>query len=263
MPDITYRKFLENELQTRQSRNSSYSMRALARDLGLSSTHLNDIMKGKNHLSVDKAELIAKKLQLDQENYDLFMDLVESEYGSNEIAKQRAEKRLTARLFPFKNLSPEEFSPVSAWYYMPLLEMFSTRLESHAPEYLARRLGLPLETMETALETLIQEGLLRRDGPRFVVCEDTSTSSKTPSDVIRRYHQQMLDHARVAIVEQPLANRHISAMTISMSKNKVALAKERIMQFRRQLAVELTEGSDKDAVYTMSICLFENTKDTP
>lgn len=59
-----WQNVLDTEFQTRKTRNTSYSLRAYARDLGLSQTLLLFLIKSKRRLTADKAFLIAKNLNL-------------------------------------------------------------------------------------------------------------------------------------------------------------------------------------------------------
>ena len=53
----SYQSTLRRILKERQQRNKRYSLRAYARDLGISASFLSDIMKSKENLSPDKAKL--------------------------------------------------------------------------------------------------------------------------------------------------------------------------------------------------------------
>jgi plasmid maintenance system antidote protein VapI len=73
-PSISLR-ILTDAFEEKRSRNSSYSLRAFARDLEISVSHLSAIMSGQKKLSAQQAGKIAIKLQLAPE---LFIELVTS-----------------------------------------------------------------------------------------------------------------------------------------------------------------------------------------
>lgn len=91
---MTFRRFLMNELSQRQKRNVSYSMNAFARDLGLSSSRLSEILSGKVGISEDRAVKIADRLQLSESDKAYFVDLVQSEHSRSEVGKRAARARL-------------------------------------------------------------------------------------------------------------------------------------------------------------------------
>jgi len=61
---IDYRACLNKELEARKLRNARYSMRAFARDLGVSASYLNEVITNKSHFSRDKWEKIAASLNV-------------------------------------------------------------------------------------------------------------------------------------------------------------------------------------------------------
>lgn len=62
--------------ELRQARNPRYSMRALARDLGISQTMLVQVMSGKRGLSAEMAIKIAGRLQLSEAESLALLDAV-------------------------------------------------------------------------------------------------------------------------------------------------------------------------------------------
>lgn len=254
---MNYRKFLADELDRRIAKNPLYSLRAFARDLSISKTHLAEILRGKNQLSLELASKFIQKLNLERFDSEIFMDLVEVEIGGNDSIKLRAQKRLEARFINLKQLEPTEFFPISEWYFMPLMELLTLPLESHSAENLAQRLGLTTETVEQALIVLLQNNFISQEGSRYTVTQNST--NPIPSPVIRQYYHKTLDVAAKALEQQSSDNRDFSVITFTMSKRKMNLVKERIRQFRRELALEMANDHDKDAVYTLSLNLFEST----
>ena len=57
-------EFLGAEFSKRKLRNETYSLRAFARDLGVSASRLSEILSGKLGISEKTAETIASKLRL-------------------------------------------------------------------------------------------------------------------------------------------------------------------------------------------------------
>ncbi|MGZ3796604.1 MAG: helix-turn-helix domain-containing protein, partial [Pseudobdellovibrionaceae bacterium] len=66
---------LKSELRTRQKSNSSYSLRAFARDIQLSPGYLSDLMKGKKKVSVDTAMKISKALSWSWRDTQVFLQM--------------------------------------------------------------------------------------------------------------------------------------------------------------------------------------------
>ena len=59
---IELKKFLEAEFTSKKQNNSSYSKNAFSRDIGISSTALNDFLAGKRDLSFKNVDKVFKYL---------------------------------------------------------------------------------------------------------------------------------------------------------------------------------------------------------
>ena len=71
----TYIEYLKSELERRLGQNSSYSLRAFARDLQISPGNLSEIVKGKRPLSKKNAQKIAGSLGLNPIEEEAFLAL--------------------------------------------------------------------------------------------------------------------------------------------------------------------------------------------
>lgn len=79
METMSYRTIIQEELNFRIRTNSSYSLRAFARDIGINPSQLSDVLKNKIGISSKKALIVANKLGLNQREAILFKSLVEVE----------------------------------------------------------------------------------------------------------------------------------------------------------------------------------------
>lgn len=66
---------IRDQFHIRALKNPSYSLRAFARDIGLSSGGLSDILTKKSGLSESKAQIIAEKLFTNTEERSFFCKL--------------------------------------------------------------------------------------------------------------------------------------------------------------------------------------------
>lgn len=62
-----YRQYLLTDFEKRKTRNPRYSLRAYANTLNLDNGFLSKLLSGKIMLSIDRADQIAKRLNLSQE----------------------------------------------------------------------------------------------------------------------------------------------------------------------------------------------------
>jgi len=75
---FNYIDFLKHQLELRLAKNQSYSLRAFARDLGLSASRLSEVLKKKKGLSINAAFLLTEKLGLTSKEKELFFLSVEA-----------------------------------------------------------------------------------------------------------------------------------------------------------------------------------------
>ncbi len=68
-----FRGMLRAELGRRQVKNPAYSMRAFARDLGLSASGLSEVLSGKHSLSLRRAVIVSQRLGLSGHESDDFI----------------------------------------------------------------------------------------------------------------------------------------------------------------------------------------------
>jgi uncharacterized protein (TIGR02147 family) len=255
-----YRFFLLCEFQRRIKRNSSYSWRAFARDLGLTPSRITEIMKGKAGLSVDRAKTFVGHLNLIADDRDLFLDLVEMEHGRNKVLRQLAKERVLNREALKKVIPDEQFSLISQWYYLPLMRLLELPLPSQDPSILAKTLGLEEIQIVEGLARLEEVGLICKNDDRYTCLNSrTITDRGSPSSGRRQYHKELLKKAEEAIDTQPLAERSFTSAVMTVDKSQLELVQKRIRQFRSDLLNELDASPSKNAVYCLALNFFALT----
>src|SRR5689334_9211079 len=95
-PD-TISALLQREYESRCARNSRYSLRAFARDVGLSPGGLSQVLRGRMGLSEKTASRIAERLGWSRPEQIHFRDLTISQYSKNRQQRELARVRLLKR----------------------------------------------------------------------------------------------------------------------------------------------------------------------
>lgn len=254
---LQYQDFLLEEFRARRSRNPNYSLRAFARDLGMPASKLSQNLRGLCGISVAKAETIADRLQMREDDRRLFLALVESQHARSRVARQQASHALEhIRRDKLDELSLEKFSVVRDWYYMAILEM--TDIKGFKPDlaWMAARLDLPVELVREAVERLNELGLLDTAGPVWnQTHKDLELPSGMPARSVREHHKQILTKALVAVDEVPVDAREYSSQTFAVARSALPDLKGLIREFQRKVA-RLAGQGEKDEVYQLSIQLF-------
>ncbi|RYZ67519.1 MAG: TIGR02147 family protein [Proteobacteria bacterium] len=259
--ELGYRKYILDEFVTRRTRNPSYSLRAFARDLQIPASRLSEIMSGKAGVSETRALDLIDKLKLDNASRDRFLDLFRSAHSRIQQIKMEASRNLEINRLDQNVIEEDRFALIADWQHLAILEVLKVENLEKTPEQIGGRLGVHPVLVSESIERLQRLGFLE-DGETGIVPknEGGTTTHDVPSAAIRQYHQQLLDKAKEAIESKPIDERDFSSVVFAIDKTKVAAAKEKIRNFRREFMREFETGGTPDSVYGMSVQFFELTE---
>lgn len=252
-----YRDLLRDELAARQLRKPTYSLRAFSRDLGVSPSHLSDLLILKKNLSEAKAGEILERLNWQEDSKRVFWLAFKKQTARNTKLRLGYERELakwTTRK-PGRSLDRSEFAVVSDWLCFALVELIRVRDFRPDKGWMSRRLGVAPSRIAAALAHLIKLGLIAESGGNYIVGEKFYSSGDIPSEAIRKNHHQHLHLASQALERQPFQERDFSGITMAIDPARIPEAKHMIRDFRRQL-MEFLEGGDSRRVYRLNMQLF-------
>lgn len=263
LPDIMERIFptepisyVQAEFRARKKRNGSYSVRAFARDLGLSPSHLSEFLSGKSNLSHEKADLLADKLKLQGEHRSHWSDLltVHSKYKKDRDA---ATFRICQRMETIQGaISEKVFRTISDWYFFALICFFGGNPQ-WTTEELCSRTGLSEDQIEEAIDTLVELQLLRPIDNGYEPTDDYSfVGNNLPSEAIKKSHGQILDKAKQALESFDMTERESQSCFVSIPQNQLATFYSELRKRVLETAAEFsTANVDKDQVSVQAITL--------
>jgi uncharacterized protein (TIGR02147 family) len=271
-PEITIStsEILRDILARKMSRNASFSLRAFARDLGVSHTYLSLVLNGKKSLSLKKVIQFSQLLQLDEREASLFMKA-----GTREARGRAAQKARTSSLRPGKQarkqIEEEEkyfefevdrFRLLCDWYHVPILELTYTKDFQSDPIWIARRLSISPEQARNAIDRLKRLGLLEECGGKLSKTQaKLSIAPKGFEKAVRDYHQQMLTKASEILESgdpEDFEARDITASCMAIDPAKLPEARKKIDAFRRSMLRYLANGESSE-VYHLNVQLFPVT----
>lgn len=236
-------EFLKDLLSQRRKRNSRYSLRAFAQSLGIHSATLSLVLSGKRRLTPKHIVSIVERLGLaDQEIGQRFIK------ASIGLAKVAPPPKYTV-------ISGARFSPVRDWEHTAILAAFeiNPRLEEAT---LALRLGVPRERVKHCVQALAKGGLLKKTSAGWISTEIHQLAvSEVPSEDLRECHRQFMLQAMRSLELDERETREISGMTMTVSAERLALAKKAISDFQTRL-VQLMGDGKQDGVYRLNVQFF-------
>ncbi len=263
----TIGNILRESLAEKRKRNPSYSARALARDMKVSPAFLSMVLKGKKHLSLERAKLVSQSLGIQGRKRSHFLKAVAmvnitGNTGSEDIKKILFEP---ASSQDFVSMDVHRFEFLSHWYHVAVLDLANCRDFSADPKWIATRLGITPEIANHAIDRLLRLGLLvKNDGTLKKTNAEISIPTTQPHVAIRNFHNQMIEKAKEALQSQEQSDfvrREISGITMAIDPSRIEEAKKRIKQFKREM-YDLLSANDANQteVFQLNVQFFPLTK---
>ena len=244
--ETSLREKLSAELSKRRLKNTSYSLRALARDLDVSHPALSEFLNGRRKFSAKLIESILKKMSLSCEEQE-------------KLKEAQANNPLS-----YVILSEEEITLSREWYVEALSELVKVKNFSSDPKWIAGALGLKIETAEMAIKHLLKLNWIEIDncGKWRVKEENTSTlgNIKARDDI---YHllSQFTDLQNKAIQRAQPEEGSIMGITFAIDPDDLPKARKLVYEFINNMSELLEKKSaDKKEVYRLNVALFPITK---
>ncbi len=241
---------LQEELAKRIRLNPGYSLRAFARDLGVTHAYLSMVLRGKRKLSPQKLVFFSQKLNLEQK-------FLASYLGKNSQKKKVVQSSISLNQFS------SYLKVLGDWYYIAVLDLINTKDFTYDPVWISRRLGINSNLVAPAVQVLREIGLIEISKGKYKKAQPhLEISTKQSLDAVRLYHEEIMKKAIEVMKEHSqseLEKRSISTDTFSVNPSKIPLIKRRLEKFRKECIQELTTG-DCSEVMALGIQFFPLTK---
>ncbi len=215
--------------------NPRYTLRAYARDLGVSQTLLSFLLTGKRPVSI-------------KQGLKLYEYYRKSTPGAPPIDVQ---------VF---DLDIDHEALLRQWYHLPVLELAPLELYRGDPHKLATALGITPIEVEQAIRRLIRVELLekKKDGSYRKVHLHQFFEIKQPRASVRTFHRKLLEKASEAMEREDGASyamRDITSHIIVSNPDQIEEARKRIRKFQKSLIRFLTQTKG-ETVFQLGIQLF-------
>jgi hypothetical protein len=239
-----FKKAIQSEFSKRVKKNSSYSVRAFAQFLEIEPSSLAQILNGKRKLTDKMCVRLATRLN--------FSPLkVRSLLAGNSNRMESFSK--------FNKVNEDAFRVISEWHYYAILELTQCEGFQGRTQWIAKTLGLSFaETLES-IDRLKRLNYLEitPEGKWIDRLGDTNNlGNEFKAPAFTEHQRQVLGKASEALSKVSYNQRVQSSMTVAGSKERVAEAKEMILNFIEELDAFIKSGPIKDEVFTISVSLF-------
>ena len=240
--------FLKAELARRIRTNPRYSQRSFARDLGLGTGEVSEILSGRRKISVKTIQKISTAIGLSKiESEELFL----KEFSSEPSKVQEHQ------------IPEDQFRVIADWYCLAILNLAECRNFRWDPRHISSRLGITVTEASQAVERLERVGLIVRTKSGFKCVSDQVTAfTHVPSEAIREFHRQIIEKANAALESQKIEDREFQSLGLSIKKEDVSTIKREIDRFLTKLLTLFSNHDLKDEVYQIEVAAFRLTEPT-
>jgi uncharacterized protein (TIGR02147 family) len=274
MPQIfeynNYREFLAAFYRHQKTSQASFSYRFFARMAGFKSPNfLKLVIEGKRNLTDESIEGFVTALKLNREAAQFFRSLVNLNQARDSESRRVWTESLRRTRFYRKisSLNPAQYAYHSKWYHVPIRELVGLATFQEDPIWIAQAV-IPMVTptqARQAIETLMELKLITRaeDGRLRQSDGWIATDDKVSSTYIREFHRNMIELSAQAVDRFPLEERHISTLTLGVSKEMTEKIKKLVQKFHNELmAIAATEKNPTEVI-ELNIQLFPVARPEP
>jgi transcriptional regulator with XRE-family HTH domain len=243
--ETSFRLFLQSELARRCARNAQYSMRAFAMHLDIDHSTLSQWLRGRRSLTVRSIESMGRRLGLDENAIQRYVDYAGRDEGPCSTTM----------------LSAETVALISDWHHFAILELTSLGGFQADSRWISRVLDISVDEVDVALQRLIRLDLLdMAAADRWVDRSgDATVNIETlEAGTIERQQGQSRRLSASALRSIPIALREHSTITLAVNSEQLARAFELSARFRQQL-IDLLRDGPADDVYQIEVAIFPVT----
>ena len=264
-PEAPFKRILKSKFENRVASNLRYSLRAFARDLGVSASLLSGLLNGRKGISEKTAVLLGRSLELNSAEEKEFLSSIRAAFSRSprvklaaELAMEKIKKRSRSKTV----LRGASLESTANWIHLAILEMCELKECQHSIDWFARTLSISSLATARAVNVLLASGQLKIEKGRFIPCVgETATDVDVANLVVRRFHSEILDRAKQSLTADSVNVREFNSVTLAFSKADLRQAKEMIRSFQDEFCERFYRNSrkQKNSVYQLSIQLFPLT----
>ncbi len=254
----TLQHIIQTKLAQILEQNPHFSLRAFAKKLNVSPSHLSRVLRGQKSFSYQSSLRLIRELDLSEAQGKVILaafDKTKAQKTENLSIIDQDERKQ-------KILDFEIFRLIADWYHFPILELIRTKEFKSNENWIAKRLGLPVPIVSLALNRLeLLELITRKDGKiKLTNGEILKTADDIQNIAIKKHHTQMLEKATAAIEEQAVTAREFQALNLNFNPEELSEAKKMIRAFCKSFNKKFSKKQGKE-VYQLNLQLFSLTKD--
>jgi uncharacterized protein (TIGR02147 family) len=252
-----YKSILEEELAKRTEKNPRYSLRAMAKAIGLEPGALSQFLSGKRIPSYKMAQRIIAAIGLSPEQESDFLNSLAHTHESRGLERlSPAFKKLKPKQPP-KDLSIDLFRVIGDWYHYAILMLTYVEGFKPSPKWIASELSISEMEVKLAIKRLLDVGLVKEEDGTLKSWEGhfTTADKAVTTSALRRHQKQVLEKSMYSLENDSINERSHTSMTMAIDPRKMNEAKALIEEFTNKLS-QLVESGKRQQVYEFHVGFF-------
>lgn len=201
---MNYRNWLNKILEEKRRKNSKYSLRAFARDLGVQASMLSEVLSEKRRLTNEKAKLIAKSICESEIEENYFVNLVRLSDGKSSGERSSARRLIDAyytSITGIEQLNSDNAQLFSDWKTVLLIQLLKIDSPKLSESEISDALEIDNAELIKKLNVLRNLGLL----------------NENPYEVVEMYSEP-----NISLLNEPSYKKFREKLNTSI-ENKTAL----------------------------------------
>lgn len=255
-----YKKYLNDLIDANGSRGKR---KLLAEFIGCQVSHISGVLGGETHFNFEQAEAAARFFGLSAKETEFFLLMVQFvRAGTPSLKKfcgklldehQEKMSALKARLKMPDSLSgSDEIRYYSSWIYAAIHVLLSIP-EFQTRDALAKKLNLPLASIDEALSFLETTGLCKKEGFKFLLLRPLLHLDKN-SPLISKHHTNWRLRSIISLDQRSQEDLHYSSV-FTLAAKDFPIVRE-ILSKALAEALQLITASDEEDAAVISLDLF-------
>ena len=258
---------MKDFLSELKKKNSAFSLRAWAKQLGMKShAPLHDILNGKRKVPKKLVPPLLKSLKLDTKSIKYFEAMVDLQRSKSEeereLYRERLSKLAPTELRTIDDL--ETYKVISDPLHIILSELSQVKNFRSNSGWMKQhmRLNLNMRELETMYSRLINlDVLTEKNGKVSKTAKHLYTTLETTDEVRQNYHSTCAQLGQDLISKLPLEKKEFNSVAFNLKSKDIPKVKERLREFMNDLIEEFEAPSQKgDETFQLNLHLFSLSK---
>lgn len=256
-----YRTYLKTVMAEKTKRNPRFSLRAMAKIVGVTPSYLSTVLKGSKNLSYEMATQFARKLSLEGDEADYFCLLVQKESVRDPELKAALADRVRRTNPAYSDLSVEHFRTIADPIHFTLLCVTQLTEFQASSRNLALALGRPQVEVDLALERLEKLDMIEEFKPGLFrkTKSNPRVASQAPNQALRQFHRATLSQAIESLETQSPQEKIIGSETFAIGDDQIEDFRKLADEFFDRAVALAKKAKRRNRVYHLGLQFFNLT----